>query len=278
MENSTRKIKMVALDLDGTTLRKDKSLAERTVKAFDAAIANGTEIVIATGRVFDALPESIMGYKGINYIINSNGATIRDVKRNEIIYKNMMAPETVEMLIPLINYPGHRTEIFARGGAYVGQDEYDRLAAKEVKLPHEQYVLNTRIPVPDIFALMEEMKDDIENISVNFRDISEKKELYNKLKKIDDITVTSSFWFNVEVGGASTSKASAIDYLVNKLGIKQSEIMAVGDSENDSRIIEFAGVGVAMGNASDDVKNIADEITLTNEEDGVAVAIEKLVL
>ena len=100
------------------------------------------------------------------------------------------------------------------------------------------------------------------------------KKLLNQNK---EITVTSSMPHNLEIGGKTTSKDKAIAALCEMLGIDEENVLAAGDSPNDEAMIKAAGIGVAMGNAEDEVKECADFVTLTNQEDGVAYAVEKFV-
>lgn len=90
--------------------------------------------------------------------------------------------------------------------------------------------------------------------------------------------MTSSFAHNYEIGGETTSKAEALRFLMKKLGLNSSQLMACGDSPNDEEMIKLAEIGVVMGNASEEMKARADYVTDSNAEDGVAKAIEKFVL
>ena len=95
---------------------------------------------------------------------------------------------------------------------------------------------------------------------------------------MQNVTVTSSFPYNIEIGGEGTSKASALAKLAEQLGVKKEEMMCCGDSLNDMAMLKVAGLAVAMANAEPAVKGVADYVTDTNENDGVAKAVEKFVL
>ena len=139
-------------------------------------------------------------------------------------------------------------------------------------------MLSTRTPVENIFSFMIENREHIENISVNYPNTEFKQGVEQKLRQIDGITLTSSFLLNNEIGGKTTSKASALTFLMEKFGIEKDELIVCGDSLNDAAMIRLAGIGVAMGNAEEYIKEIADYVTDTNYDDGVAKAIEKLAL
>ena len=121
-------------------------------------------------------------------------------------------------------------------------------------------------------------REHLENINVNFENLDEKPGMYEKLIRLPEATITSSFDHNLEIGGATTSKAEALRQMGQLLGVKQEEMMAVGDSPNDIAMLLEAGMPVAVGNAKDEVKKIARYVAPTNHEDGVADAIEKFVL
>jgi HAD superfamily hydrolase (TIGR01484 family) len=121
-------------------------------------------------------------------------------------------------------------------------------------------------------------KDKLENINVNFTDLSEKPAMKVKLETLPDVTITSSFDHNLEIGGATTSKAEALRQMGNLLGIDRSEMMAAGDSPNDMAMMKAAGIAIAVGNAKSEVKEIADFIAPDHDQDGVAAAVEKYVI
>lgn len=278
-EKSIRKsIKMIALDLDGTTLNSRKEITPRTVEAFRRAMEQGIHIVVSTGRTFHSLPKQIFEIQGLEYVITSNGAHITRLADRQQIYENNIGPEAVLTVVDRIRDRGMSIEIFAGGWAYIDQAEFDDVAAHGSDYRDAEYILTTRNPVPRICDYMAEHRDQIENISLNFRHMEEKRRWLEELSQLPDITVTSSFRHNLEIGGADTSKASALAFLMDRLGVGASELMACGDSLNDQRMLQLAGVGVAVANASEEIKETADYVTASNDEDGVAKAIEKLAL
>lgn len=273
-----KEIKMIALDLDGTTLRSDHTLSPRTMDAFRASMEKGVHIVVSTGRVFSALPKVLFDIKGLEYVVNSNGAQITELATMKRIYENYMKPETVEQVVGVLRGTGISVETFVDGLAYADADEFYDIRDHGSTFRDANYVLTTRHPIPNILDFMLENKDRIENISLNFEFIEDKEKMWPVLAAIDDLTLTSSFAHNFEMGGATTSKADALKFLMDRLGITKDHLMACGDSPNDSRMIELARIGVVMGNANEQMKEKADYITDTCNDDGVAKAIEKFVL
>lgn len=273
-----KEIKMIALDLDGTTLRDNHEISPRTVAAFKEAMDKGVHIVISTGRVFTALPKQLFTIEGLEYVVTSNGAQITRLATMEKIYENYLDPLEVEKIAEILKGKDYSIEVFVDGTAYIDEIEFNEVRDHGSAYRDVNYILTTRHPIPDILTFLVTHKDRIENINVNFEDLNEKKKMWPVFGALDNITLTSSFIHNFELGGATTSKADALKFLMDKLGITKSQLMACGDSPNDGRMIDLAGIGVVMGNASEQMKEKADYITDGNNDDGVAKAIEKFVL
>lgn len=271
-------VKMVALDLDGTALNPDGLITEREERAFRKAMDRGVHIVIATGRAFHSLPESVFSIGGIEYAVTSNGAQVTRLKDRTLIYENCIASESVIRIADVLEGAGVNAEAFTGGMAYIDVKELEAIKSGKIRTRDSAYVLSTRNPVENIFSFMREHKDRIENISINYPSDEVKAEFSKVLRRIPDVTVTASFALNNEIGGATTSKADGLFHLMERLGVTARELMACGDSPNDGAMIRMAEIGVAMGNADDSVKEMADYVTLSNAEDGVAKAIEKFVL
>ena len=272
------KIKMIGLDLDGTALNEKGEFSERTRQAFKQAHDCGIHVVIATGRAEFSLPQNIAEVDGLEYVITSNGARVLKLSDRSVVYKNFISPQKVREVIDVLKSHHARAEMFANGKAYISRDEYDAIVSGDILTRSRGYVMATRNPIDDIFAHMIDWDNHIENISVNYPNNDTKRECEKRLAEIEGITVTSSFPLNNEIGGASTSKADALEFLLQNFGLHKENLMVCGDSRNDISMIEHAGLGVAMGNADDFVKDAADITTLSNEEDGVAYVIEKYAL
>ena len=272
-------IKLVALDLDGTTLRKGAVLSERTRETLEKAIKQGVHVVIATGRVFSALPEAVFDICGLEYVITSNGAHITRLEDMKRIYSDYPSGDAIrkvkEILSSRREFP---IEVFTDGKAYIDEKVYEDVRKNGSDFMDADYIVKTRTPVPGIYEFLEGNEDKIENINIHFRTFEEKAEMKKLLGQNELITVTSSMPHNLEIGGKNTSKAAAIKKLCVHLNIGEENVMAVGDSPNDEAMIKAAAIGVAMGNAEDEVKKCADFVTLSNMDDGVTYAVEKFIL
>lgn len=271
-------IKLIALDLDGTTINNDRVISRRNRDALQKAANQGVNIVIATGRPFCALPKDVFEIDAIRYVLTSNGASITDLKENKTFYENCLSPLATEKSVELLQGKHYIIECFVKGVAYIDGPYYKTVEQTGMSFRDVEYILTTRNPVEDIYRFMLDHKGQVENINVNFEDISEKPAMREKLLTIPEATITSSFPHNLEIGGATTSKAEALRQMGNLLGIRQDEMMAVGDSPNDIAMLQACGFPVAVGNALDEVKAVARYIAPTNHEDGVADAVERFVL
>ena len=273
-----KNIKMVALDLDGTTFDSAGDISERTVRTLKEAAAAGAHIVVSTGRSYASLPQHIKAVSGIEYAITSNGAHVNRMDSGEQIYSDFLDPEAVERIAEIKAESGADIEVFFNGRAYVDESYYEDVKENGCPYRNAAYVIWSRKPVPDVTALMLEHKDEIENVNFIFPTLEMLEETKPVLCSMENATVTSSFINNLEVGGPNTSKRTALLWLMDYLGISTDELMCCGDAPNDMAMLELAAIGVAVANAGGGLKDHADYITASNDDDGVALAIEKFVL
>lgn len=170
-------IKLIALDLDGTTLNSAGKLSEGNRNALERAAQKGVNVVIATGRCYGALPEDVVDVGGIRYAITSNGAQIRDLHTGEALYSNCIAPDSVvqaERILREYEERDFMAEVFVDGVAYMEKQIYDDVKAGRNAFRHRDYVVNTRNPVDGLLDFLLAHKDNIENINIFFASMDEK--------------------------------------------------------------------------------------------------------
>lgn len=270
-------IRMVALDLDGTTFNSAGKLSEYTREVLEEAGRRGVHIVVSTGRSYTSLPDEVKSVKAIEYAITSNGAHINRMDTGEAIYSDYLSPAAVERIAELARELDTKIEIFMEGQAYIDAEYYEQIKKYGCSYRNADYVIWSRKPIPDITSVLLANKTRIENVNFCFRTIGILEASRAAIDSIPEATVTSSFANNLEVGGPDTSKKTALKALMKELGVVREELMCCGDAPNDIDMIEFAGLGVAVGNAWGGTKDHADYVTGTNDEDGVAHAIERFV-
>lgn len=264
-------IRLIALDLDGTTLTR-AGLTRRTRETLEEAIEKGIDVAIATGRPFVALPEDVLKIKGLKHIIISNGAHIMSPE-GEFCYSNYVQTDAIEQVRQILMKHDFPVEVFTGGGAYVDEDLYNDLKENGSTYMGYKYILRTRKPVPHIYEFWENHIGEIENINIHFEDLNDREEMRQLLKTLPGISVTHSQPHNLEVIADTTSKATALRVLCGMKGIDMEHVIAFGDSANDYEMIAECGYSVAMGNAEEFLKEHADFIAPTNEEEGVAYMI-----
>ena len=168
--------------------------------------------------------------------------------------------------------------MFIDGIAYTDDSYLEDVRENGCAYRNAEYVLWSRKGVPDVVALMLENNDRIENVNFIYPTLERLEECRPQIEAIKSATITSSFPNNLEVGGPNTSKKTALIELMKRLGVDRSELMCCGDAPNDIQMLEYAAIGVAVANAWGGTKDHADYITDSNDDDGVAHAIEKFAL
>lgn len=277
--NTDIDIKLIALDMDGTLLNEEGKLSWSSRRTLEQAMEEGIHVVISTGRVYSALPQDVLDVSGMEYAITSNGANILRLADNVTVYSNLIGEKGIFEILPHIQEKDVMIEAFfdhsvvAERRCLENLEQYGIIGERS-----QRYTLTTRKPVESVVALIEEKAAKMENINLIFTDKKKRAEYWQRLSRIPSITVTSSMPYNLEIGGATTSKAEALKHLCGLLNVKHGQVMACGDSENDLAMLQFAGLSVAMENAADPLKKVADFVTKTNREDGVAHAIQRFAL
>ena len=227
---------------------------------------------------FGGLPFEAIKDTGIRYAITANGSAIYEIDTKKCLYENCLSDETAFSIIDYLMTKRVHMDAFINGCGY---SPYKCLEdAKDLKMPPsiKEYIMTTRKRVNDITEMMRENNYHMQKMTINFpKDVDDnyycRDEVFEHLKKIPEITLVSGGYGNLEFTKAGVDKGVALHKLAQILNIAADETMAVGDTENDMAIVKAAHIGVAMGNATDELKAQADYVTDTNENDGVAKAI-----
>jgi len=274
------RIRLIGLDLDGTLLNNKKQINLLDEDRIKKAMEKGIIVVPVTGRPQKGIPNNIEKLFHSSYMITSNGAVTTDVKLQKNIDSAYLSSKKVLDIVELIQRQKEdiKVEIFADGIGYVQKKQLDVI--KELyRGTHLEYYFNvSRIPVNNINSLIVSRNDDIAEISIMTESISIKNKIQKLLAGFEEIKITSSVQTDLEINATNAGKGLALLRLAKRLGIHNSEIMACGDSGNDIEMLQAVGISVAMGNANEEVKKVADYITWSNEENGVAYAIDRFIL
>ena len=274
----SRTIRMIGVDLDGTLLNSEKQLTAYTREVLKKAIEQEVAVVVATGRPFSGVPDELKHFPGIRYALTANGARILDMQKQKVVYENLLSVESSEKVIDILRKHHAIHEFFVDGVGYMNEDGLKNVYAY-FEDPHmAEYLQSTRIPVKDVKEKLQTMKCEVDKLQGIFRNQKDKEEALEELNTLSGIVVTAAMDNNLEINKEGTNKGLGLLQLGKSLGISREEIMACGDGGNDGEMLKEVGFAVAMANGSDPVKKAADFVTVSNDEDGVAKAIERFVL
>ena len=272
-----KNIKLVASDLDGTLLNKNKEITPRLFEALEKLDKLGIYFVPSTGRPFGTVPKAIKELPFLKYVITSNGATIYDAAEGKNIIENYLTPEAVDAVIEIAKELPVITEYFIDGKAYIAKTVYDDLAPFDLTDSHEFYIKNSRTPVENFWEEMKKNNTVLENINLVFKDMELRRETWNKLKALGLASVTAATTKNIEITSLFATKAKALEKLCEVLGFSRENVLAMGDGDNDMPMIEFAGIGVAMENGEEHIKQAADIIADDCNNFGAAKILEQII-
>ena len=285
--------KLVAIDLDGTMLNSYGMVTENTKQVIKNTINKGTEVIIASGRPIDSIKTIAKEIGSENYFIAGNGALIYDIKKDEIIYEKFMNKQKVLEIIKICEENSISYNIYTEKTIIAKGLKYKVLYYYKENLKKEENKKTNITIVEDVYEYIKNLENE-KFLKITVCD--ETKSVFNsiirKLRTVEDIDVLDVLhmsrkmikqgtedvpieYYYTEISLKDVDKWNAIEYLANKMNISKDEIIAIGDNINDKEMIENAKVGIAMGQSTPVITEIADFVTSNNNEDGVAKALEK---
>lgn len=268
-------IKVIALDIDGTILNSERKMTEATKKAVKEAMERGIKIIIASGRPYcgaKEYAEELGLFERGGYVLCFNGSRIIDCVSGDIVYDIYLEDEVKGEICEILKgYEGAVLMTYKGEDILLAEDAQDEGVKLGAQVNNLELVgvcdmrksINHRITK---FIL----GGDADYIGSIWEDV---KERIGSLA-----TVCRSEATLLEIMPFGVDKGIALKGFMEKMGIDKDEVLACGDGYNDDTMLQYAGIGVAMGNAFPEIKALADYVTLTNDEDGVAYAIRKFVL
>lgn len=265
--------KLIAIDMDGTLLREDKTVSERTKNAIKEAKEKGVQVVIATGRPIDGVTrylEELDMYDENDCVLTYNGGLVLKTKSREVISKIALTGADLHYLHNLSKELDVNIHAFSEIHGLI-TPKNSKYTEVEANINGIEININDYSDIEDDHSIIKVMMIDEPEILQKAVDRLP-QEVYDKY------TVVRSTPYFLEFLNKSVNKGTGVELLAKHLGIKQEEVMTFGDAGNDIDMIVYAGMGVAMENGFEEVKKAANYITDSNENDGVAKAIEKFVL
>lgn len=264
--------KLIALDMDGTLLKDDKSISKENYTAIQNAKKKGVKVVLATGRPIMGIKRYLEELKLISdtdYAVVFNGALVQSTKSKNILAKNFLSVDDIKILYDLSKKLHVNIHSLTLDGCITPKtSKYTLLECKNNNMPLKEVDFNNVPKDTTIVKIMfidepEILDKAIENIP---------KEFYDKY------TIVKSSAYFLEFINKKVTKGEGVKLLADKLNIDMKDVICMGDHNNDVEMVDYAGLGVAMGNGTSDIKDVANFVTKTNEENGVAYAINKFVL
>ena len=280
-------VRIIALDLDGTLLDSQKRLSEVNRDALARAAAKGVLVVPTTGRFFGMMPPSVRDLPFVRYAITINGAQVYDRATGAAIVREEIPLTTALAVMELLDGYDVVYDCYRSNWGWMTQALQDKAADYATNEHYLRMVREFRKPVPELKAHLRATasEGDVQKIMLFARNApadgaEAPAEVLADIRRavavrFPEIKVTSSTANNLELNIASAHKGNALKRFAEHLGLTLANCMAFGDGMNDFTMVEAAGLGVAMANAEDEVKRVAKDVTLSNDEDGVAKGIDK---
>jgi hypothetical protein len=283
-------MKLIALDLDGTTLNSSKEINQENVKMIKRAQASGNIVVILSGRSKDSI-EKELAKVDINCPIGANNGTSIYVE-NKLIKQISLPRRQNKKIISLLDQENLPYKVTTNKGSFAPANWSKRFndfieSAKVPKSHFENEHFSALTQSPEklgqkVFENPDEILTDKEIMVQKYFVIAlnpeQKEKIQNDLKKITGLKVLSSTPFSFDVSNINGHKGTALKVFAEHFNIPLDQTIAVGDEGNDIPMLEAAGLGVAVENADNELKKFSDFITLSNDENGVAHVIAKYVL
>ena len=270
------------VDLDGTLLTKEKKVTERTKSALAKIVESGHNVIICTGRYVGWYPRYVEGTP-IRYVIGSNGAHIYDWEKNKSLYQNPMDTEKLIEIIKFSSRPGIYFNFSAGNGAYATEHTRQDISAFRYTTyigdqDIEQWLRKNKVYQVNFIAydihVIRQLRDDL--IAAEMIEGSSCMQMSNQSKALSDpakYAVNNYSFFEINKGGCN--KGVAIKKFCELFNIKLENTIGIGDDRNDKRMFSAVAYKVAMGNGLQEIRDLADRVIGTNQDDGVAVFWEK---
>lgn len=267
---------LIALDMDGTLLNHELKITEACLKAMQKAQEAGKHVVISTGRSLSEMKHYLDDLTMVRYMILESGACVYDLYKQEMIYQKTFIKDEVVKIYDALLKQDIMLHIFTDGYSYSPDEQRYRM--KEYQMgKYQNMFLDCVDPIHDVELFFQEHMNHIEKVNFYHRSFEERENSLQCLKDLDVVKACVEV-SSLELTPKGVNKGLGIKHLCDYLNISVDQCVAVGDSNNDLEMLEVVGLAVAMGNANDDVKQIADVVVSDCEHDGVVEAINKYLL
>lgn len=273
------RVKLIALDMDGTLFNSQGEISEKDIETLKRATEAGVAIAVATGRAYSELPVEMLYEVGIRYAITGNGSAVYRLPNKECVFSDCLDNEVVCTIIRELKQLDIYYDIYVDGLVYCPKSVCHNIRKMDMPESLHEHIERTRIVVDDLEDYIRSCGKPVEKTTLNFAYLEDgtclgKAESAAILDRYPQVEYLSGGFHNWEFTRAGVNKGTGLRFLAEKIGVPMELTMACGDSENDLSMLMAAQVAVAMENAKPAVKEAANYITLSNDESGVAYAIE----
>ena len=288
--------KLIAIDLDGTLLNSQGEISDENRLYLKKAIDRGIEVVLASGRPIDSVENLSLEIGANKYLISGNGAVVYGIQEKEILYNKFLSKAQVLNIIKMCKDNSIYCNVYTENEIIAESLNYNILFYYRENANKDEEKRTKINIVNDMYKYIESSQVE-KYLKITVCDDSQLifNSILRKLKTISDVDVLDVShmsrkiikdgteriqieYFYTEITNRNVNKWEAIKYIIEKDGIAPEEVVGIGDNINDKEMIEYAGLGVAMGNSSPDVKAVAKIVVADNNSDGVAEAIKKYIL
>ncbi len=269
------KIRLCALDVDGTLINSDLEITQAVGRAVDALEQSGVIPAIVTGRTVKELEVLRARFPFLRYFIVSNGAYAFDAANGECFYRNLLPLELAKSVVSEAQKYPVMIEVYADGASHVDAAAWANKAAYRLAFLSHPSLGPARIPTEDVGAFLAERTSDIEKLYISFAHLPDLDKLHAFCRKLP-VDLFVSIHDGLEVNQRGVEKGAGLKALCGRLGILPEETAAIGDGFADIPMLQFAGLPIAMGNAAEEVKSAARLIAPDNDHDGAAWAIQQV--
>ena len=253
-------VSLIALDMDGTLFNGQSEISKEDQDAIREASSRGIHVAISTGRPYAGLPVTLLSGLGVSYAITSNGAAVYHLPDRLCIHESAMEPALVCPIIEELQKKSIHMDAFINGDGFSQRSCEGKIDCLDMPTSIKRYIHRTRTFTDDLAAYIRVHNLNVQKMTLNFYPQEDGTFLYREFTR------------------AGVTKGNGLTLLCSHLGVDIEETLACGDTQNDIDILKTAAIGVAMENALPEVKEIADFVTRSNENSGVAHAIRTFAL
>ena len=261
--------RIVFCDMDGTLLASDKSIPNENLRALDLLAKRGIPFVPCTGRPVVGVPEVVRAHEAVRYVVGANGGVVRDVRAGANLMATGIEKDAVLALYERVREWPMTFDVFADGVVYSERARYDSMGSLNIDPATLATLRRVRTPVDLTVPQIVARATCVEKLTCFFGDLGIRERLERAAREVGCFSFARGDRNDLELMAPGVSKGTALVWLCEHLGIPVSSAVAFGDEDNDASMLQAAGRGVAMANATEAVRVVADHVAECNDDAGV---------